>query len=196
MNSLMKAARSSDEEGNGLNVLAKFPRIARLYQLIRFIRLARLARLLKRKKKSNNFETKLKLREGMERLIFFGFFIFISIHIFTCLWIFMASFSKERSWLTLKWEVLTSSGEPVYGNVQTYFISLFFVTQTFTTVGYGDVSPANTPERFFCVCLMLIGVFTFSFASGSLASIMQNYDSEQAVINERLLLLDNLTAHY
>lgn len=46
------------------------------------------------------------------------------------------------------------------------------------------------------VILMLIGVFAFSFASGSLASIMQNYDSQQAVINERLMLLDNIAKNF
>lgn len=91
---------------------------------------------------------------------------------------------------------MLDAGEQMGGNGQVYFISLFFVTQTFTTVGYGDVATANTAERIFGVVLMLIGVFTFSFASGSLASIMQNYDSEQAVINERLMMLENLNQNY
>ena len=84
----------------------------------------------------------------------------------------MSNFNKERSWLTLKYEQIRDQGEEDDGDVQVYFLSLYFVTQTFTTVGYGDVSPSNTSERFFVVILMLIGVFTFSFASGSLASIM------------------------
>jgi CRP-like cAMP-binding protein/MFS family permease len=159
--------------GAKLNVIAKFPRIARLYSLVRFIRLTKLMRLLKKKKKTQrNLEQKLKLNEGLERLVFFGFFIAISIHIFTCLWIFIANFNKDRSWLTLKQEQIIDQGEKVEGNVQTYFLSLYFVTQTFTTVGYGDVNPSNTLERCFVVVLMLAGVFAFSFASGSLASIM------------------------
>lgn len=128
--------------------------------------------------------------------MFFGFFIAISIHIFTCLWMFIANFSKERSWLTLKQEQIIDQGEKIEGNVQAYFLSLYFVTQTFTTVGYGDVNPSNTLERCFVVVLMLAGVFAFSFASGSLASIMQNYDSQQAVINERLMLLDNMSGKF
>jgi voltage-gated potassium channel Kch len=113
----------------------------------------------------------------MERLMFFFVFILLSIHIFACLWIFMASFRPERNWLTLKHQAIEGAGEAIGGNMQTYFISLYFVTQTFTTVGYGDISAADTAERGFSVLLMLIGVFTFSFASGSLASIMQNVDS-------------------
>ena len=134
----------------------------------------------------------MKLREGMQRLMFFGVFILLSIHIFTCLWIFLANMNKERNWLTLKRESILDSGEKIGGNIQTYFLSLYFVTQTFTTVGYGDVSPSGTGERCFVVLMMLIGVFTFSFASGSLASIMQNVDSESAQINEKLSTLDNV----
>lgn len=63
-------------------------------------------------------------------------------------------------------------------------------------MGYGDVNPSNTVERCFVVVVMLVGVFAFSFVSGALASIMQNYDSQAAVINERLMLLENLTNRY
>jgi len=94
------------------------------------------------------------------------------------MWIFISNFNKERSWLTLKHDAIIDQGEAIEGSVQTYFLSLYFVTQTFTTVGYGDVNPSNTLERVFVVILMLAGVFAFSFASGSLASIMQNYDSQ------------------
>ena len=185
------------KKGAKLNIIAKFPRIARLYSLVRFIRLTKLMRLLKKKKKTQrNLEQKLKLNEGLERLIFFGVFIMISIHIFTCLWIFIANFNKERSWLSLKHEAITDQGEEIKGNVQTYFLSFYFVTQTFTTVGYGDVNPSNTLERGFVVLMMLAGVFAFSFASGSLSSIMQNFDAQNAVVNERLMLLENISKNY
>ena len=43
---------------------------------------------------------------------------------------------------------------------------------TITTVGYGDIAAHTTVERIFCFILMIIGVISFSFASGSLASIL------------------------
>lgn len=179
MDAALKKAENGGEGKGGvkINILAKFPRIAKLYQLVRFIRLARLARLMKKKRHQKSLESTLKLREGIQRLIFFGVFILLSIHIFACLWIFLANMNKERNWLTLKRESIVDSGEALGGHMQTYFISLYFVTQTITTVGYGDVSASGTVERIFVVLLMLIGVFAFTFASGSLASIMQNVDS-------------------
>lgn len=52
-----------------------------------------------------------------------------------------------------------------------------------TTVGYGDISPTkiNMLEMIFGIILMIGGVLAFSFASASLASILSNYDSQNAV---------------
>lgn len=60
---------------------------------------------------------------------------------------------------------------------------------TITTVGFGDIGPTNAVERLFCSLNMVIGVVAFSFASGSLSSIIANYDASEAQINEKLLLV-------
>jgi hypothetical protein len=38
-------------------------------------------------------------------------------------------------------------------------------------------------ERIFIICLMIIGVIFFSFASASFASILQNYEQVNAELN-------------
>ena len=43
---------------------------------------------------------------------------------------------------------------------------------------------------------MLIGVIAFSFASGSLASILQDYDSQNAMFKEKLAILNKLYHEY
>ena len=53
---------------------------------------------------------------------------------------------------------------------------MYFITQTITTVGYGDVNSNNVLERVFTIILTYIGVMVFTFASGSFGSIMMNYD--------------------
>lgn len=59
-----------------------------------------------------------------------------------------------------------------------YLTSIYFTVTTVTTVGYGDISGNQTSiEKVFCILMMALGVISFSYASGSLASIIQNYDS-------------------
>ena len=50
---------------------------------------------------------------------------------------------------------------------------MYFTVTTITTVGYGDISGNQTQsEKIFCIFIMVAGVIAFSFASGSLASII------------------------
>jgi hypothetical protein len=60
--------------------------------------------------------------------------------------------------------------------VELYFTSYYFTVTTITTVGYGDIHGNSSIERIICFFLHLIGVLTYSFASGSLTSIIANYD--------------------
>ena len=50
--------------------------------------------------------------------------------------------------------------------------SFYFTVQTITTVGYGDTSIISKLEMFLATAIMIIGVISFSFASGALASIL------------------------
>ena len=70
-----------------------------------------------------------------------------------------------------------------YGDLSSdalYLTSFYFAVTTITTVGYGDITGQNTLERGVSVIVMLIGVISFSFATGALSSIMQNYDQASA----------------
>lgn len=61
-----------------------------------------------------------------------------------------------------------------------YATSFYYTVSTITTVGYGDISGKNTLERVIGIIIMIIGVMAFSFATGSLSSILQNYDQANA----------------
>ena len=43
---------------------------------------------------------------------------------------------------------------------------------------------------------MIVGVISFSFANGSLASIMQNYDQTNAVYQEKIVILNRIYKDY
>ena len=89
-------------------------------------------------------------------------------HFFACLWILTATINetKEGTWL----ENLDQS------NIELYITSYYFTIETVTTVGYGDYEIKTPIEKLFTIVTMLIGVIIFTFASGSLASILQSAD--------------------
>ena len=59
-------------------------------------------------------------------------------------------------------------------------------------MGYGDISANNSIERVFCIFIMLIGVMSFSYATGSLSSMIQNYDEQRAKHKELMHRLNSI----
>ena len=77
-----------------------------------------------------------------------------------------------------------------------YIISFYWTITTITTVGYGDISGSNIYEMMFCSIIMIVGVISFSFANGALASIMSNYDNHNANFQEKLTILNKCHKEY
>jgi voltage-gated potassium channel Kch len=74
--------------------------------------------------------------------------------------------------------------------------AFYFTITTITTVGFGDISAGTEWEKLFAVIVMLAGVIGFSFATGSLSSIMNNLDSANAKLKEKLNTLESIKRDY
>lgn len=111
----------------------------------------------------------MKVGLGFQRLVFFMIIFIVLCHVLTCIWVFTGQFTNEEdaSWM----DEFEGSG-----NGALYISSIYYTLTTITTVGYGDITGVNTLEQTVSICIMIIGVISFSFATGSLSSILQNYD--------------------
>ena len=81
-------------------------------------------------------------------------------------------------------------------DLELFICSSYFIMTTTATVGYGDISPVTTLERIFGMALMFCGVLSFTFVSGTLASILSAFDTSQAIFSERVIQLNRLRQHY
>jgi hypothetical protein len=59
-------------------------------------------------------------------------------------------------------------------------------------VGYGDISGKNNIEMMFCAVVMVIGVIGFSYATGTLSSIIQNFDAQDVQQKQKLVVLNRV----
>jgi len=59
-------------------------------------------------------------------------------------------------------------------------------------VGYGDISAQNNLEKIFAIFMLFVGVMCFASISGSLSSMITNYDTNQAGLKQKLETLQNL----
>ena len=83
-----------------------------------------------------------------------------------------------------------------YHTFELYIVSYYFTVTTITTVGYGDISANGTLERIFAIILMMGGVFAFSFATGTLSSILSSFDEKNASITEKMAVLNKLVQRF
>ena len=85
--------------------------------------------------------------------------------------IFIGKFDEDskNNWIYAK-------GIVDYDNYELYVTSFYFSVTTIVTVGYGDITAISPGEKILCVLLMITGVIGFSFATGSLTSMITNMD--------------------
>jgi hypothetical protein len=162
-------------------------RIPRLYKLFRLTKLLRMLKIMKGKNVSRMtkyFLDKFKIDSNIERFIIFIFTFLILNHLSACFWYMIAKFDdfSPDCWVTRLGFIDESSYD-------LYIISLYWTLTTVTTVGYGDISAGSTPERIYSLFIMSIGVLMYSYAIGSLTSIVAAIDAKNAKVNERLQTL-------
>ena len=154
--------------GNQFNEIIRITRIGRLYKLVKLTKLIRILKIVKERGKLAQYVQEfLKIGIGFERLIIFIFSFLMLIHIVACMWVMTTQLENEgvETWMTLGgYDDNTPGGR--------YLVSFYFTVQTITTVGYGDMDITTPTEMIFCTMIMIIGVISFTFASGSLASIL------------------------
>lgn len=120
------------------------------------IKLARMFRL-----KEIEYAKIININIGSERFILAFLLLIFSCHVVGCIWYFVASLTEDENWNYM--DVTT---------FDKYIVSMYWAVQTVLTVGYGDVIFKSWPTRIFAIVWMLVSVYVFSFAVGSLASFL------------------------
>lgn len=175
-----------------MNRIARFTRIGKFYKIIRMTKMVRLLKIAKiRNKLVKNLTEALKISVGFERLLFLMVIFVVLLHVIGCLWIFIARFDEQskNNWIY-------HYGFTDTDDFNLYVDSFYFSVTTIVTVGYGDITAQSAGEKIVCVFLMITGVIAFSFATGSLSSIISNQDSAEASYKEKIATLNEIQAEY
>jgi hypothetical protein len=77
-------------------------------------------------------------------------------------------------------------------HIDIYISSMYFIVTTVLTVGYGDITAVSLAEKCFCMLMMLIGVFSFSYATGTLSAIIQSVDERDTQLKEKIATLNEI----
>ena len=178
------------------------------FTLIRLVKLARLKKMLSaltgniaciELKETNNclgslIRTILDV-PGVGPLVSIGLFVIIFCHLLACAWYQLCYQSaKNNDELYLSWIEINVPQDASYATLYTY--SIYFIIQTLTTVGYGDVQRVLAFEQLQSILLMFIGVVFFSLTISHLTSIIAGSDTRQIALDDKLRILDNIHKRY
>jgi Cyclic nucleotide-binding domain/Ion transport protein len=133
-----------------------------ILQILRIIKLIRVAQYMH------------ELRQRVLRfgdylnLGFFIFWLLLLIHWFACGWVVLYGFPSGTD------------------NYVRYINSLYWCIQTFTTVGYGDITPINNVQHIYSMVVMLLGVGVYGYLIGNVANILSKRDPAKALYFENI----------
>lgn len=166
--------------GSRANGMIRIARMGKLYKLVKLMRLFRILKVLKQKNKLvSSLRTHISFGPGFERLMTFVAGLVMSVHILACIWVMQVNLTTESDNNDGTWLEGIEMGQ-----FELYLTSFYYAVTTITTVGYGDVSITSQLEKILCIIIMLGGCITFAFASGSLASIIQQYDDNKKIYDD------------
>jgi CRP-like cAMP-binding protein len=176
---------------SGLTKISKLPKLYRLVKLTKLLRITKMSSKGNLNKVTKFFMEKLKINANVERLFFFVLTFLLMNHLCACFWYFMAKiedFSPD-SWV-VRLGYIDSS------NLELYIISFYWTLTTVTTVGYGDITAGTTIERIYNLFIMSFGVLLYSFAIGSLSSIVSTLDQKSEEMNQKLQILSSIKKEF
>ena len=171
------------------NNLFKFARLSKLYRMVKIARLARVLKVLKTGSRIARYIQILSRADfGWDRLLFAIFMFVLLCHIASCSWIMVALY--EESQYNDCW--LSQGGYSALEGFDLYVAAFYFTITTITTVGYGDIHAYSTIECVVSIIFKITGVLGFSYVTGVISSIIENVDSAEARVEEKMQTLSKI----
>ena len=167
------------DNSSDIFIYARLVRAPRLYKVIRMMKLLRTLR-----KKSKGFTGKVILffKKTTENVLFknvpFFLLIFSMAHIFACIWHYFNATGLDN-WIV-------SEGYDDESTFDKYFAVLYFIYTTFTTVGYGDLTPVTIVERFMALFFMSLGVLIFAYIFDKMSTELQELSEKLEYVNSKI----------
>ena len=170
--------------------------LAGLTKTFRLMRLMRLIRLFKAFDFTNADNYFLKFMDTHYKGTIVGLLLpnmmlmTFTIHFFSCCWYLLATLDDTNQ----NWVVINKFSNK--SDFDLYIISFYFVIQTFTTCGYGDIESNMNIELVFRIVAMLAGVFLYGIFSGRIVEYRSNKMADEELLAKKTEALEYIKNQY
>jgi CRP-like cAMP-binding protein len=110
-------------------------------------------------------------------------------HTLACYWYWLGKFNDGKSWGYV-------NGFSENSDLDFYIAAVYFIMQTFTSTGYGDLQSKNNVEIATRVFMMVFGVIVYSLFTGKLSQEVGNIVEVREEIGKKLQRLEELSELY
>ena len=174
------------------NRLTRLTKIPKLYKIIRFLKLLRITKINSKQEKhlTKSIFHKLQINDKIIKLLLYSLTFFLITHIMSCLWYFITSFEENSNNWVIKLGYLDKS------NFEKYIICVYWTLTTMTTVGYGDITAISSNEKIYNILNMGFGVVIYSFAIGSMSTIVQDLNEKNKDVQKKLNMLEHIKKQF
>ena len=152
-------------------------RYAGVNRVLRFFRLARLLKLFGSSRTLGRARRLGLVNPAFTRLFLLVFWILVAAHLIACGWIFIGGPGEYIA-------------EDFSTNGAVYLEAFYWTVTTLTTIGYGDITPANPLQFVYVIVVMLMGAAIYGFIIGNIANIIANIDVAKSQFRERVENID------
>ena len=161
-------------DSKNYNGLLRLMRLPRLYRLVRVLRIVKLMQGITGSEMLESAIRKVNLHGGVLRLLKFSFMVVIIVHVVGCFWYFLAWLYDfdPSTWVFRAQRQNDSSGT-------LYLVSIYWVFTVITTVGFGDITAANTTERIYSIIVMGFGIAFYSYTISNISSVLTSMNQRE-----------------
>ena len=191
--------------------LLKLLKVFRMIKVLRLLKLVRATQTVNAKTEHDNFPAGLFYRLGQLLTM-----LFLLTHTCACVFVLIAQihYNDGQNWATAYYldhgsvglggtsssssrhsfvenlrDIRKKNGFP-FSRKRLYSISMYWASTTLTTVGYGDVTPVNSMEMWWCVICQFVGTLTIGYIMSHITSTVIHADRTAELIREKMLLIN------